>query len=172
MLLIAVTLLISMLYLFVGIDFEIFEYQFSSRLRKFILIILVGAAIATSVVIFQSITNNRLLTPSIMGLDAVYLFIKNTSLLIWYTVSLGYKCIFKFHTNTCNDGIIRVITFHYKWNIGITGLDEESCVVCFRAGCTERALLGGELRREHGPRAGGHEDCYDLWIRCAGTCRG
>lgn len=46
MLLIAVTLLISMLYLFVGIDFEIFEYQFSSRLRKFILIILVGAAIA------------------------------------------------------------------------------------------------------------------------------
>ncbi len=76
MLLIAVTLLISMLYLFVGIDFEIFEYQFSSRLRKFILIILVGAAIATSVVIFQSITNNRLLTPSIMGLDAVYLFIK------------------------------------------------------------------------------------------------
>ncbi|MDQ7229066.1 iron chelate uptake ABC transporter family permease subunit, partial [Staphylococcus aureus] len=76
MLLIAVTLLISMLYLFVGIDFEIFEYQFSSRLRKFILIILVGAAIATSVVIFQAITNNRLLTPSIMGLDAVYLFIK------------------------------------------------------------------------------------------------
>ncbi|MBH4728475.1 iron chelate uptake ABC transporter family permease subunit [Staphylococcus aureus] len=76
MLLIAVTILISMLYLFVGIDFEIFEYQFSSRLRKFILIILVGAAIATSVVIFQAITNNRLLTPSIMGLDAVYLFIK------------------------------------------------------------------------------------------------
>lgn len=28
MLLIAVTILISMLYLFVGIDFEIFEYQF------------------------------------------------------------------------------------------------------------------------------------------------
>ncbi len=37
MLLIAVTLLISMLYLFVGIDFEIFEYQFSSRLRKLVL---------------------------------------------------------------------------------------------------------------------------------------
>ncbi|TXO07576.1 iron ABC transporter permease, partial [Staphylococcus aureus] len=48
MLLIVVTFLISMLYLFVGIDFEIFEYQFSNRLRKFILIILVGAAIATS----------------------------------------------------------------------------------------------------------------------------
>ena len=74
--LIIVTCLIAVLYLFVGIDFEIFEYQFSSRFRKFILIILVGGAIATSVVIFQAITNNRLLTPSIMGLDAVYLFIK------------------------------------------------------------------------------------------------
>ena len=75
MLLIAVTLLISMLYfLFVGIDFEIFEYQFSSRLRKFILIILVGCHCNFSGD-FSSDTNNRLLTPSIMGLDA-YLFIK------------------------------------------------------------------------------------------------
>lgn len=88
MLLIAVTLLISMLYLFVGIDFEIFEYQFSSRLRKFILIILVGAAIATSVVIFQAITNNRLLTPSIMGLDAVYLFIKVLPVFLFGSVSI------------------------------------------------------------------------------------
>ncbi len=89
MLLIAVTLLISMLYLFVGIDFEIFEYQFPSRLRKFILIILVGAAIATSVVIFQAITNNRLLTPSIMGLDAVYLFIKVLPVFFYLKKSIG-----------------------------------------------------------------------------------
>ena len=37
---------------------------------------MVGATIGTSVVIFQSITTNRLLTPSIMGLDSVYLFVK------------------------------------------------------------------------------------------------
>lgn len=66
----------AIFYLFVGLDFNIFEYQFQSRFKKFILILLVGAAIGTSVVIFQSITTNRLLTPSIMGLDSVYLFVK------------------------------------------------------------------------------------------------
>ncbi|WP_436860112.1 iron chelate uptake ABC transporter family permease subunit [Staphylococcus caeli] len=71
-----ITLLVAALYLFIGIDFEIFEYQFMSRFRKLILMLLVGGAIAASVVIFQAITTNRLLTPSIMGLDAVYMFVK------------------------------------------------------------------------------------------------
>lgn len=74
--LIAITVVIAGLYLIIGIDFEIFQYQFTSRLRKLILMILVGGAIAASVVIFQAITTNRLLTPSIMGLDAVYMFVK------------------------------------------------------------------------------------------------
>ncbi|OEL03601.1 iron chelate uptake ABC transporter family permease subunit [Staphylococcus casei] len=74
--LIALTILAGALYLVLGIDFDIFQYQFSSRLRKLILMLLVGAAIAASVVIFQAITTNRLLTPSIMGLDSVYMFVK------------------------------------------------------------------------------------------------
>ncbi|WP_411914113.1 iron chelate uptake ABC transporter family permease subunit [Staphylococcus microti] len=76
------------MYLLIGIDFEIFEYQIMSRLRKFILIILVGAAIAASTVVFQAITVNRLLTPSIMGLDAVYLFSKVLILFVFGTSSI------------------------------------------------------------------------------------
>lgn len=76
LILIALTVIVGVIYSIVGIDFEIFQYQFSSRLRKLILMILVGGAIAASVVIFQAITTNRLLTPSIMGLDAVYMFVK------------------------------------------------------------------------------------------------
>lgn len=74
--LVVMAICMSIFYLLVGLDFDIFEYQFHSRFKKFILILLVGAAIGTSVVIFQSITTNRLLTPSIMGLDSVYLFVK------------------------------------------------------------------------------------------------
>ncbi|AVQ35052.1 iron chelate uptake ABC transporter family permease subunit [Staphylococcus kloosii] len=70
------TVIVGGLYLIVGINFDIFEYQFFSRLRKLCLMLLVGGAIASSVVIFQAITNNRLLTPSIIGLDAVYMFVK------------------------------------------------------------------------------------------------
>ncbi|MCD8848957.1 iron chelate uptake ABC transporter family permease subunit [Staphylococcus arlettae] len=76
MIMLGVTVLIGALYLVAGIDFEIFRYQLSSKLRKLVLMLIVGAAIGASVVIFQAVTTNRLLTPSIMGLDAVYLFIK------------------------------------------------------------------------------------------------
>ncbi|WP_440858039.1 iron chelate uptake ABC transporter family permease subunit [Staphylococcus shinii] len=74
--LIACTVIVAAVYLVIGIDFEIFQYQFTSRLRKLILMVLVGGAIAASVVIFQAITTNRLLTPSIMGLDSIYMFVK------------------------------------------------------------------------------------------------
>ena len=48
----------------------------SKAVSKIYSYIISRAAIGTSVVIFQSITTNRLLTPSIMGLDSVYLFVK------------------------------------------------------------------------------------------------
>ena len=37
---------------------------------------LTGGAIAFSSVVFQTLTNNRILTPSILGLDALYLFLQ------------------------------------------------------------------------------------------------
>ena len=48
----------------------------SKAVSKIYSYIISRASIGTSVVIFQSITTNRLLTPSIMGLDSVYLFVK------------------------------------------------------------------------------------------------
>lgn len=86
--LIAITLLTGGLYLFLGIDWDILEYQLQSRVRKLILMILVGAAIGTSVIIFQAITVNRLLTPSMMGLDAVYMFIKVLLIFVFGVQSL------------------------------------------------------------------------------------
>ena len=71
-----ITILIAALYLFYNINPKILEYQLTSRVRKTIAMLLVGASIAVSTVIFQTITNNRILTPSIIGLDAVYMFIK------------------------------------------------------------------------------------------------
>lgn len=91
-----VTIILAAMYLLIGIDFEIFEYQIMSRLRKFVLIILVGAAIAASTVVFQAITVNRLLTPSIMGLDAVYLFSK---VLILFVFGTGSVFITNFYLN-------------------------------------------------------------------------
>ncbi|MDT4050493.1 iron ABC transporter permease, partial [Staphylococcus arlettae] len=51
MIMLGVTVLIGALYLVAGIDFEIFRYQLSSKLRKLVLMLIVGAAIGASVVV-------------------------------------------------------------------------------------------------------------------------
>ena len=49
------------------------------RGRKVLAIGIVGYAIAVSTVMFQTITNNRILTPSIMGFDALYMLIQTVA---------------------------------------------------------------------------------------------
>ncbi|MBP1966118.1 iron chelate uptake ABC transporter family permease subunit [Paenibacillus aceris] len=54
------------------------DYILPRRGSKVISILLTGAAIAYSTILFQTITNNRILTPSIIGLDALYMLIQTT----------------------------------------------------------------------------------------------
>lgn len=49
-------------------------FVLSLRAIKLIALIEVGIAISVSTVVFQTVTANRILTPSIMGIDALYLF--------------------------------------------------------------------------------------------------
>ncbi|WP_285768297.1 iron chelate uptake ABC transporter family permease subunit [Peribacillus sp. SI8-4] len=52
------------------------DYALPRRIVKIIAIIVVGCAIAFSTVIFQTVTNNKILTPSILGLDSMYMLIQ------------------------------------------------------------------------------------------------
>lgn len=52
------------------------------RGRKVAAMVLVGWATGVATVAFQTVTNNRLLTPSIMGLDALYIFIQSVLVLV------------------------------------------------------------------------------------------
>ncbi|SDK06423.1 iron chelate uptake ABC transporter family permease subunit [Sediminibacillus albus] len=51
-------------------------YILPRRATKILAIVLTGSVIAFSTIIFQTITNNRILTPSIIGLDSLYLLIQ------------------------------------------------------------------------------------------------
>lgn len=53
------------------------DYVLPRRTEKVLAIILTGAAIAFSTVVFQTITNNKILTPSIIGLDSLYMLIQS-----------------------------------------------------------------------------------------------
>lgn len=52
------------------------SFVLSFRGKKLLGLILVAYAISVSTVLFQTVANNRILTPSIMGFDALYVLIK------------------------------------------------------------------------------------------------
>ncbi|WP_369877001.1 iron chelate uptake ABC transporter family permease subunit [Alkalicoccobacillus gibsonii] len=62
--------------MFIHLNSSNLEYVLPRRGKKILAIVLTGAAIAFSTVVFQTITNNRILTPSILGLDSLYLLIQ------------------------------------------------------------------------------------------------
>lgn len=51
-------------------------YILPRRIMKLVAIVITGGGIAFATVIFMTITNNRILTPSVMGLDSLYLLIQ------------------------------------------------------------------------------------------------
>lgn len=63
------------------------DYVLPRRVTKVAAIIVTGAAIAFSTIIFQTITNNRILTPSIIGLDALYILLQTIIIFIAGSVS-------------------------------------------------------------------------------------
>ncbi len=52
------------------------DYVLPKRGVKIAAIVLTGGSIALSTMVFQTITNNRILTPSILGLDSLYLLMQ------------------------------------------------------------------------------------------------
>ncbi|QHS23184.1 iron chelate uptake ABC transporter family permease subunit [Virgibacillus sp. MSP4-1] len=67
--------ILILVFLFTDISGN-WSYILSRRITKLAAMILTGAAIAFSTVVFQTITNNRILTPSILGLDSLYMLIQ------------------------------------------------------------------------------------------------
>lgn len=72
LLLIALLLFVG-IYIAAGLTPDNYQYFLSRRIPKALAMILAAGAIGLSALSFQTVTQNRILTPSIMGLDALYL---------------------------------------------------------------------------------------------------
>src|SRR5690625_2429449 len=64
------------------------QYILALRGAKVAAMILTGTAIAFSTLIFQTLTNNRILTPGIIGLDAMYVLIQTVIIFLFGSSSL------------------------------------------------------------------------------------
>lgn len=65
------------------------DYVFPRRLLKVLAIVLTGGAIAFATMVFQTITNNRILTPSIIGLDSLYMLIQTFVIFAFGSMSVS-----------------------------------------------------------------------------------
>lgn len=76
------------LYLFTDIPGSL-DYALKVRGRTVLAMLAVAAAIGASTVVFQTITANRILTPGIMGFDALYLLIQTIVVFAFGSLTLA-----------------------------------------------------------------------------------
>lgn len=87
LILLGLALLSVALYVFYQLNGN-YHYAFPRRLVKVCAMALTGVAIAYSTVVFQTITHNRILTPSVMGLDALYMMVQTIIFFLFGSVSI------------------------------------------------------------------------------------
>jgi len=71
-----IAILLITIFMLIKVSSNNWEYVIPRRAIKIVAILLTGGCIAFTSMVFQTITNNRILTPSILGLDSLYLFIQ------------------------------------------------------------------------------------------------
>ena len=76
LLLTILTILSACIVLFVGLTPKNIDFFLPRRLKKVGAILITSYCIGYTSVTFQTITNNRILTPSVMGLDSLYMLIQ------------------------------------------------------------------------------------------------
>lgn len=76
--LLILSLILIGLFLFIGVNSSNIRYALYRRIPKVYAMILTGSAIGFSSLIFQTVTNNRILTPSILGIDSLYVLLQTT----------------------------------------------------------------------------------------------
>ncbi|HCW0413368.1 TPA: iron chelate uptake ABC transporter family permease subunit [Pseudomonas aeruginosa] len=71
----------ALIFIFVQSGFD-FGYVIPKRLNRLATIVIGGICVAVSSIIFQTIAGNRILTPAVMGYEAVYLLLQSLLTLI------------------------------------------------------------------------------------------
>ncbi|WP_211436840.1 MULTISPECIES: iron chelate uptake ABC transporter family permease subunit [Campylobacter] len=75
LILVLATMIFCAFYLFYDINFKFFEYYMSIRLPKLGSILITAFCIGAATLVFQTIINNTIVTPCLLGMNSLYLVI-------------------------------------------------------------------------------------------------
>ncbi|XHN42549.1 Petrobactin import system permease protein YclO [Lonepinella sp. MS14434] len=113
MLLCGLTLLAICVYLGYNLPSR-WEYALHHRALSVLAIMATGTAIAVATMIFQVVVNNRILTPSVLGLDSLYLLIQTLIIFLFgSTTLLSVNPILLFLGSTAIMVIFALLLYHF-----------------------------------------------------------
>lgn len=104
----------AIIYLFLFMNMKYFDYFMSLRVPKLIVMILVAFSIGAASIVFQSIINNTIVTPCLLGMNSLYTLIH--TLVVFF---LGSGSIFVINTHLSFGldlilmGVIATIIYNY-----------------------------------------------------------
>lgn len=83
-----ISLIAIIMFIGLGLTKNNYDYLLPKRIIRIVSVVISGGCIAFSAVIFQTICNNRILTPSVLGLDSIYSFFQTIVVFIFGTGSI------------------------------------------------------------------------------------
>lgn len=121
-----IVLLAAALYLFIGVHFDnpkLFQYSMKIRIPKLIVMLITAFAIGAASIVFQSIINNTIVTPCLLGMNSLYTLIHTV---VYFFV--GASSVFARNANVAFGvdlvlmGLIATIVYSYlfkktKYNV-------------------------------------------------------
>lgn len=85
----AIIALVSItLFVVWGLNAKNYRFNLSLRVPKVLGILIAGGTISVASILFQTITNNRIITPSIIGLDALYNLVQTFVVFVFGSTSI------------------------------------------------------------------------------------
>ncbi len=119
----AAAILMCLLYLFINIDMKYFEYAMYLRQPKLWAMVLAAFCIGAASIAFQSVINNVIVTPCLLGMNGLYSLVKTT---IFFFLGSGsvlvYNKYYSFTLDLIIMGVVATVIYGYlfrktKYNV-------------------------------------------------------
>ncbi|MGL4790450.1 MAG: iron chelate uptake ABC transporter family permease subunit [Anaerotignaceae bacterium] len=85
---IAIVALGAVAFLFANMNYKIFDYAMSIRVPKLVVMSLAAFCIGSASVVFQSLINNTIVTPCLLGMNSLYILIHTLVVFIFGSTSV------------------------------------------------------------------------------------
>ena len=93
---------------------KLFQYILSLRVPTLICMVIASISIGVATLIFQSIVNNRIVTPALLGMNAIYSFLHTAAVFVFGTGSVLYlNANLAFAVDLLSMGVVGTLIYWY-----------------------------------------------------------